>query len=173
MLPRDSKDRHSREQPRKLSAHCRRCAFLTEEMLRAPRWGLWRQIAHSNMAALARSSAEGPSGSPARADGLSVVFMEYLRLPMMMRNDTFNGEIPWHSLLNRAEARVLSPGEERRLLVELAECRTRIVASLPESSAAREPRAAELEFQQRVRELTSSESGRDPLSDEVREVAER
>ena len=42
-------------------------------------------------------------------------------------------EIFWHGLLNCSEARVLSSVEERKLLVELVDCKKRILEALAPS----------------------------------------
>ena len=40
-------------------------------------------------------------------------------------------EVPWHALLNCPEAGILGAPEERELLVELVDCRNRILAAAP------------------------------------------
>ena len=45
-------------------------------------------------------------------------------------------EIFWHGLLNCSEAKVLSPVEERKLLVELVDCKQQILAGWPETDEA-------------------------------------
>jgi RNA polymerase primary sigma factor len=91
----------------------------------------------------------------------------------MLLHDSAQQEIPWHAVLNCPEARVLSRNEERELLVELADCKTRILAARPACSAKLDRPATELDFQQLVRELSSSPQGLDRRADTLRGVAER
>jgi RNA polymerase primary sigma factor len=65
------------------------------------------------------------------------------------KNETF-----WLGLLNRSEARVLSSDEERALLVELDDCKTRILAALPgPDEPCRGESVKQSEFQQLIRDL--------------------
>jgi RNA polymerase primary sigma factor len=76
-------------------------------------------------------------------------------------------------LLNCPEARVLGAREERELLVELVDCKNQILASLPLPSSDWAGAGTESDFQQRIRELASCQSGLDPLADALRPLATR
>ena len=91
----------------------------------------------------------------------------------MTAHDSSSREIPWHALLNCPEARVLSASEERELLVELVECRNRILESSPALSAEGGLPATLPGFQSRIREVTSCPAGSDPLVDSLRPVVNR
>jgi RNA polymerase primary sigma factor len=91
----------------------------------------------------------------------------------MPNHDLKQQEIPWHALLNSPEARVLLACEERELLVELVDCRNRILANFPEGNSEPAQSITETGFQQRVRELASCPAGLDPLFDALRPVAIR
>jgi RNA polymerase primary sigma factor len=82
-------------------------------------------------------------------------------------------EIDWHGLLNCPEATVLSATEERELLIELDDCRGRILAASPLTENDWGTSAPETSFQQRVRELASSPAGLDPLIDALQPLARR
>ena len=49
----------------------------------------------------------------------------------MTYHDLSQREVPWHALLNCPEAGILGAREERELLVELVDCRNRILAAAP------------------------------------------
>jgi RNA polymerase primary sigma factor len=91
----------------------------------------------------------------------------------MTSHDFSLGQIPWHALLNCPEARVLKASEERELLVELVECKNRILASkpVPDSDWGESP--GETAFQQIVRELASGPVGLDKLSAALQPMANR
>ena len=74
--------------------------------------------------------AQGAQCCPKAAD-LTFVSSSFLHhyIPMITYKMQ-NSEIFWHGLLNCSEARVLSPVEERKLLVELVDCKQRILAGL-------------------------------------------
>ncbi len=91
----------------------------------------------------------------------------------MTHHDLSRGEVPWHALLNCPEAAVLGPREERELLVELVECRNRILAAAPIPKAEPGESPAECLFQQRVRELASRPEGLDAPQNALRTVALR
>jgi RNA polymerase primary sigma factor len=91
----------------------------------------------------------------------------------MRTHDSSKTEIPWHALLNRPEAGVLSANEERELLIELADCRGRILASSPATENGWNESASETSFQRRVRELASCPEGLDPLMGSLQSVAKR
>jgi RNA polymerase primary sigma factor len=91
----------------------------------------------------------------------------------MTHHDLSRREIPWHALLNCPEAGILGAREERELLIELVECRNRILAVVPIPMAEPGEAPADSLFQQRVRELASRPEALDPLEDEIRTVALR
>ena len=91
----------------------------------------------------------------------------------MTDHDLSKREVPWHAVLNAPEAIVLGAREERELLVELVECRDRILASLPEASCEPADPNFAMDFQQRVRELVSRPAGFEPLWDELQPLAKR
>jgi len=91
----------------------------------------------------------------------------------MTDHNLSRGEVPWHAVLNAPEAVVLGAREERELLVELVDCRNRILASLPEEAYEPAEPNSESDFQQRVRDLVSRPAGLDRLWDELRPVAMR
>jgi RNA polymerase primary sigma factor len=60
----------------------------------------------------------------------------------------------WLGLLNRSEARVLSSEEERALLVELGDCKTRILDALPRPDEPTwDESARQTDFQQFIRDI--------------------
>jgi RNA polymerase primary sigma factor len=70
-------------------------------------------------------------------------------------------EIFWHGLLNRPEARVLSPVEERKLLVELADCKKCILEGLARADDADwHESVPRTDFQQLIRDLAAPEKTR-------------
>jgi RNA polymerase primary sigma factor len=91
----------------------------------------------------------------------------------MPHHDLSQREVPWHALLNCPEAAVLGPREERELLVELVDCRNRILAATPMPESEPAESSVENRFQQRVRELTSLPDGSDPLEGALRKDALR
>jgi RNA polymerase primary sigma factor len=95
------------------------------------------------------------------------------RLTKMPNHHLSEREVPWHALLNSAEARVLGASEERELLVELVECRNQILSSSPGQNSERVRSLTETDFQQRVRELAVCPAGLDPRLDALRPVATR
>ncbi len=72
----------------------------------------------------------------------------------MMTYSSQKSETFWLGLLNRSEATVLSSDEERALLVELVDCKTRILNALPrpDEPVWGEP-AHQTDFQQLIRDL--------------------
>jgi RNA polymerase primary sigma factor len=82
-------------------------------------------------------------------------------------------EILWHGLLNRSEARVLSPVEERELLVELVDCKKHILESLARTDEAIWHKSvARTDFQQLIRDLAGPEkTSLDPLPEGLRSLA--
>jgi RNA polymerase primary sigma factor len=73
----------------------------------------------------------------------------------MMTYNSQKTETFWLGLLNRSEARVLSSDEERALLVELVDCKTRILEALPrpDEPVWGEESARQTDFQQLIRDL--------------------
>ena len=70
-------------------------------------------------------------------------------------------EILWYGLLNRSEARVLTPVEERRLLVELVDCKKHILERLARTDeATRHESDPQTDFQQLIRDLAGPEKTR-------------
>ncbi len=82
-------------------------------------------------------------------------------------------EIPWLALLNCPEARVLRPHEERELLIELAECKNRILACISAGESDRGDRSRETSFQNLVRELASGAEVFDTALGALQPVAAR
>jgi len=81
----------------------------------------------------------------------------------MATNLVRNGEIAWHALLNRPEARVLSAIEEREWLIELIDHRKRLLACLRGMTDQDWGAPGhETEFQQQVRELAETVLPLDP-----------
>ena len=91
----------------------------------------------------------------------------------MRTHDSSKMEIPWHALLNCPEAGVLSASEERELLIELADCRDRILESSSATDNGWGESAREATFQQRVRELANCPEGLDPLLGAAQSDAKR
>jgi len=89
----------------------------------------------------------------------------------MMTHEIQTPEISWREILNCPEASVLSPAEERELLMELVECRRQIVGNLPVTDRSEWGASAiETDFQQVVRDLANS----DPSADHpIRPTARR
>ena len=87
----------------------------------------------------------------------------------MTHHNLSQREVPWHAMLNCPEAGVLGAREERELLVELVDCRNRILAAVPVANS----EAPENGFQQRVRELARQPEGLNPVEDALRTVAQR
>jgi RNA polymerase primary sigma factor len=95
------------------------------------------------------------------------------RVTKMTQRGALQADIPWLALLNCPEARVLSPREERELLVELSDCKNRIVAArlLRESDQGESDAGAN--FQQFVRELADGAPEDDLRSVALQPVAKR
>jgi RNA polymerase primary sigma factor len=93
----------------------------------------------------------------------------------MITYNTRKSEIFWHGLLNRSEAKVLSPVEERKLLVELDDCKQQILAGRAEADdAVWDESVSQSDFQQIVRDLAEPEVIRlDPASEALRHLARR
>jgi RNA polymerase primary sigma factor len=84
-------------------------------------------------------------------------------------------EMFWHGLLNCSEAKVLSPFEERNLLVELVDCKRQILAARTDTDdEVWDESVAQNEFQQFVRDLAESEvPSLDPAVQALRRLAHR
>ncbi len=81
-------------------------------------------------------------------------YLFFASLSPMMTYKSPKNETFWLGLLNCSEARVLSSDEERALLVELGDCKTRILAALPRpDEPSRSESAEQSEFQQLIRDL--------------------
>ncbi len=104
---------------------------------------------------------------------LCIIF-DFLGLCTMMTHEIPIPEISWRGILNCPEASVLSPTEERELLVELVECRTRIVETLPLSERSEwRTSTIETDFQQVVRDLANSDPSADQPINPIRSTAHR
>jgi RNA polymerase primary sigma factor len=86
---------------------------------------------------------------------------------MMTTSDLQRPETSWREILNCPEASVLSPAEERALLMELVECRRRIAETFPDPDRLEWDAATiETDFQQLVRDLANTETRADhPISE--------
>ena len=93
----------------------------------------------------------------------------------MINYNPRNAEIFWNGLLNRSEARVLSPIEERKLLVELVDCKERVLAELARASdPVCDECVTQTDFQQLIRDLADHEATRlDPLAEALKPLAQR
>ena len=93
----------------------------------------------------------------------------------MITYNTRKSEIFWHGLLNCSEAKVLSPVEERKLLVELDDCKQQILAGRAEADdSVWDESVSQSEFQQIVRDLADPEVIRlDPAAEALRHLARR
>jgi RNA polymerase primary sigma factor len=88
--------------------------------------------------------------------------------------DLQKSDVTWRVLLNSSEAKVLSAAAERQLLNELHDCRVRLLSAVsgPADSVLC-PADQLMVFQQRLRELTSSEAGLDPRTVALKALADR
>jgi RNA polymerase primary sigma factor len=85
-----------------------------------------------------------------------------------------NIDSTWQALLNSPEAKVLSASEERDLLVELVDCRERILAAFrPPSGTDSDRDVKQTEFQQLVRDLANSATRFDPPTEPFGPLARR
>jgi RNA polymerase primary sigma factor len=92
----------------------------------------------------------------------------------MTIHDSEKIDSTWKVLLNCPEAKVLSASEERDLLVELVDCRERLLESLCRPAGMERDGAGQVtEFQQMVRELANSATRFDPPTDPFRPLASR
>jgi RNA polymerase primary sigma factor len=92
----------------------------------------------------------------------------------MITHDLEKRDITWQALLNCPEAKLLTAGEERDLLVELADCRERLLAAVCELAGTKWGRSdRDAEFQQIVRELASTAARCNPLAVQFEPLARR
>ncbi len=98
----------------------------------------------------------------------------FARRTIMHIHDLRQPEVTWQALLNAPEAKVLDATAERALLVEIHNCRERLLSGLAWPAEGQGRTTLPLaEFQQRVRELASSTAALDSRSLELRSVAIR
>jgi RNA polymerase primary sigma factor len=120
------------------------------------------------------SSSRGRS-TPLPADSSSSSsFLCVGAIIAMLIREFHAGEASWRGLMSRPEAKVMTTTEERKLLVELVDCRDRILDAFPlpaETKWAQPARDSEL--QQRVRMLAGSDATLDPAVVRLRPVARR
>jgi len=92
----------------------------------------------------------------------------------MMIYDAQKNEDFWRGLLDCPQARVLSVAEERRLLVELDDCKKRILEAVPRPTDTEWNRSDRgCEFQQLVRDLANPAMRHEPLTDRLGPLARR
>jgi RNA polymerase primary sigma factor len=92
----------------------------------------------------------------------------------MMTREIQTTDISWRVILNCPEAGVLSPAEERELLMELGECRRRLVESLPSTDRAEwDTPANDGDFQQVVRDLANADPRAGQPVNPIRPTARR
>ncbi|MFI5460202.1 MAG: sigma-70 family RNA polymerase sigma factor [Isosphaerales bacterium] len=88
--------------------------------------------------------------------------------------DSQKNEVFWRGLLDCPQARVLSAVEERRLLVELDDCKQRILEAIPRPTETEWNRSARgSEFQQLVRDLANPATRHEPLATGLGPLARR
>jgi RNA polymerase primary sigma factor len=93
---------------------------------------------------------------------------------MTTTSDLQRPETSWREILNCPEACVLSPAEERTLLMELVDCRRRIAETFPDPDRLEwDASAVETDFQQLVRDLANTETRADHPISEMRPTARR
>jgi len=93
----------------------------------------------------------------------------------MITYNSQTSEIFWHGLLNRAEARVLSTVEERKLLVELVDCKEQILERMPRPDDVMwDGSVLQTDFHQLIRDLADpAETRLDPPAEAVRRLAQQ
>jgi len=92
----------------------------------------------------------------------------------MIIHDSPRNEVFWRGLLDCPQARVLSAAEERRLLVELNDCKKRILDAIPRPSETEWKRSDRgSEFQRLVRELANPPARHEPLIARLSPLARR
>ncbi len=91
-----------------------------------------------------------------------------------MTRDMQTPEFSLRGLLNCAEASTLGPAEERELLIELVECRRRIIEALAMAERSEWVNSTiETDFQQVVRDLANSDPSVDQPINSIRATAHR
>lgn len=92
----------------------------------------------------------------------------------MLIREFHTAEASWRGLMSSPDAKVMSTPEERKLLVELVECRDRILDAfpLPADTKWAQP-ARDAVFQERVRMLAESDATSDAVVSRLRPVAQR
>ena len=92
----------------------------------------------------------------------------------MIAHDLQKRDITWQALLNCHEAKLLTAGEERDLLIELADCRERLLTAVRELTGTKWGTSdRDAEFQQIVRELASTALPFNPLAAQFEPLARR
>jgi len=92
----------------------------------------------------------------------------------MSIHDSEKIDSTWRALLNCPEAKVLNASEERDLLIELVDCRERILAAFRQRAGTKGDRVdLETDFQQLVRELANSATRFDPPTESLQTLARR
>ncbi|HZW31598.1 MAG TPA: sigma-70 family RNA polymerase sigma factor [Isosphaeraceae bacterium] len=92
----------------------------------------------------------------------------------MMTQEVLHNDVPRQWFLDSPEADVLSQANERRMLLELAECTARLLqATRRRDGSEWNSTVAGAEFQQVVRDLASAGATPDPHAAELRAVARR
>ncbi len=92
----------------------------------------------------------------------------------MIAHDLQKRDITWQAQLNCHEAKLLSAGEERDLLIELADCRERLLTAVRELTGTKWGTSdRDAEFQQIVRELASTALPFNPLAAQFEPLARR
>jgi RNA polymerase primary sigma factor len=96
-------------------------------------------------------------------------------LSAMITYNTHKSDIFWHGLLNCSEAKVLSPVEERKLLVELDDCKQQILAGRAlADDAVWDESVSQSEFQQLIRDLADPDvTDFDPRVEALKDLARR
>jgi len=92
----------------------------------------------------------------------------------MSINDSEKIDLTWKALLNCPEAKVLNAHEERDLLIELVDCRERLLEAIRRLAGVEcDSGGHGTEFQQMVRELANSAKRFDPPVEPFRPLARR
>ena len=93
----------------------------------------------------------------------------------MITYSTQKSEILWQGLLNRSDAKVMTSAEERKLLVELFDCKKRILSASDRPAGPDGPQSDPMEdFQHRIRELADDvANSADRFANSLGEVARR
>jgi len=92
----------------------------------------------------------------------------------MISYDSQKNEDFWRGLLDCPQARVLNASEERRLLLEMDDCKKRILEAIPGPTETEWNRSGRgREFQQLVRDLANPAARHEPLTAGLRPLARR